>query len=105
MSTLVAPTLFLYYNPSSGVTFSCVWVSMTSYTALSVPEQSLATTQGILHGVYTGLGNGIGHLIGGILIAHYGAVATFFSLGVSTFIVLIVFMIVQTVSDEYHMLC
>ena len=70
---------------------------MTSYTATSVPEESLATTQGILHGVYTGLGNGVGHLLGGVLIGSYGAVVTFFSVGVASFLVLILFIVAQKV--------
>jgi MFS family permease len=81
----------------SGVTFSCIWVSLTAYTAVSVPSASLATVQGILHGVYFGLGNGMGHLIGGLLIGAFGARVTFFGFSGASFIVLILFIIAQKV--------
>ena len=80
-----------------GVTFSLIWVSLTAYTAESVPSVSLATVQGILHGVYFGLGNGIGHLMGGVLISHYGAVVTFIALSVACGIVFFLFLIAQKV--------
>ena len=70
---------------------------MTAYTAQAVEESSLATVQGILHGVYFGLGNGLGHLIGGLLIGNFGAVTTFFAMGLSCILVLIVFVIAQKV--------
>lgn len=82
----------------SGVTFSCIWVSLTAYTAVSVPSISLATVQGILHGVYFGLGNGSGHLIGGLLIGAFGARVTFYGFSGASFLVLVLFIIAQKVS-------
>ena len=82
----------------TGVTFSFIWVSITSYTAIAVPSVSLATVQGLVHGVYFGLGNGLGHLIGGLLIGNYGAVATFYSFAVATAVWLLFFALCQKVA-------
>ncbi|ELU12968.1 hypothetical protein CAPTEDRAFT_188244 [Capitella teleta] len=82
------------------VTFSCIWVSLTAYTAVSVPSASLATVQGILHGVYFGLGNGTGHLIGGLLIGAFGAKVTFFGFSGASFLVLILFIVAQQCSTK-----
>ncbi|KAK2161384.1 hypothetical protein LSH36_117g01041 [Paralvinella palmiformis] len=83
-----------------GITFSIVWVSMTAYTTMAVPSASLATIQGILHGVYFGLGCGSGHLIGGIMIGYVGAVITFFSFAAASMFVLMLFFIVQKCSTK-----
>ena len=84
---------------TTGVTFSFIWVSLTAYTAVAVPTVSLATIQGIMHGVFFGLGNGLGHLIGGVSIEAFGAVATFYSLSVVWGIWLVAFYICQKVSS------
>jgi len=85
----------LYLCP--GVTFAFTWVSMCQYTAISVPSVSLATVQGIIHGVYFGLGNGVGHLIGGLAIDAYGAPATFYAAAVVVVVWLVLFVICQKV--------
>ena len=77
-----------------------IWVSLTAYSAISVPTFSLATVQGILHGVYFGLGNGTGHLIGGTLIGTIGAPLTFYIMSGACILVLVVFIIAQKVSKK-----
>lgn len=60
--------------------------------------EMLGTLQGIIHGVYWGLGSGTGSMIGGILVEELGAKNTFWVFaGVSGFN-LITFSIVQIVS-------
>jgi len=70
---------------------------MSQYTAISVPSVSLATVQGIIHGVYFGLGNGVGHLIGGVTIHWYGAPATYYAASVFVVLWLLVFIVCQKV--------
>jgi len=70
---------------------------MSQYTAILVPTVSLATVQGIIHGVYFGLGNGIGHLIGGLTIHNYGAPATYYAASVFVVAWFLVFVICQKV--------
>jgi len=73
---------------------------MCQYTAISVPSVSLATVQGIMHGVYYGLGNGVGHLIGGLAIDAYGAPATFYATAVVVVLWSILFFLCQKVSHS-----
>ena len=94
-----------HFVPVTGVTFSCVLVSLTSYTAESVPTSSFATVQGIMHGAYFGLGSGMGHLIGGTLIGYFGARITFFAFAASCLVVLFLFMAAQKVSEVEKNLC
>jgi len=70
---------------------------MSQYTAISVPTVSLATVQGIIHGVYFGLGNGIGHLFGGLAIDAYGAPATFYAASLFVVLWFIIFLVCQKV--------
>ena len=81
----------------AGVTFAFTWVSMSQYTAISVPTVSLAMVQGIVHGVYFGLGNGVGHLVGGLTIDAYGARITYYSSAVFVVFWLIIFVFCQKV--------
>jgi len=81
----------------AGVTYAFTWVSMCQYTAKLVPSVSLATVQGIMHGVYFGLGNGIGHLIGGLAIDAYGAAVTFYATAVVVVFWLLLFILCQKV--------
>lgn len=99
-ASVTNPWYILPAEAMQGITFSFIWVSLTSYTAVAVPSVSLATVQGIMHGVYFGLGNGFGHLFGGILIGNYGAVITFYSFSGVTFLWLIVFFICQKFSKK-----
>lgn len=79
------------------MTYAFTWVSMSQYTAMAVPSVSLATVQGIIHGVYFGLGNGVGHLVGGLTIHSYGAVATYYAAAVGVVLWLIIFVACQKV--------
>ncbi|XP_077996978.1 major facilitator superfamily domain-containing protein 6-like [Glandiceps talaboti] len=83
-----------------GITFAAVWTALTSYMALAVPSDSFATLQGILHGVYWGLGCGVGNMLGGLLVDIFGAVKTFASFSFAAAAVMIVFVIVQRVCDK-----
>ena len=79
------------------MTFAFTWVSMSQYTAISVPSVSLATVQGIIHGVYFGLGSGVGHLVGGLTIDQYGAPATYYAMSVVVVLWLLIFIACQKV--------
>ena len=83
------------------MTFAFTWVSMSQYTAVAVPSASLATVQGIIHGVYFGLGNGVGHLIGGLTIDAYGAPTTYYAASVMVVCWLIIFVVCQKVCQLF----
>jgi len=88
---------FIFFYLWTGVTFAFTWVSMSQYTAVAVPTVSLATVQGIIHGVYFGLGNGVGHLVGGLTINEYGAPVTYYAASVFVVLWLLIFIICQKV--------
>ena len=77
-----------------------VWATITSYSATVVPRESLATLQGILHGVYWGLGAGSGYMIGGQLIKNYGAVLTFRGFSAMSIVACVLFILAQKVRPK-----
>ncbi|XP_077993227.1 major facilitator superfamily domain-containing protein 6-like [Glandiceps talaboti] len=83
-----------------GVSYAAVWTALTSYLALAVPSDSFATIQGILHGVYWGLGFGVGNFLTGVLIEYYGAVNTFMGFSVASSVVLVLFVILQCICPK-----
>lgn len=98
--------LLYFVHLFTGITFSFIWVSQTSYTAVAIPSASLATIQGIMHGVYFGLGDGIGHFLGGVMIGKFGAVTTFYSFAVATAIWLLAFIACQKIcQDSFIIIC
>ncbi|XP_064644661.1 major facilitator superfamily domain-containing protein 6-like [Lineus longissimus] len=94
------PWLVIPAELLQGLTFSSVWTSLTRYSCSAVPRASLATVQGILHGVYWGLGAGSGHLAGGLFIDNFGAEATFFTLAAGCILTLGLFGIAQRFSEK-----
>ena len=67
------------------------------YLCRAIPVESLATMQGILHGVYWGLGSGAGYVLGGILVEQFGARITFGSFAVTAMVMFVFFIITQKV--------
>ncbi|XP_074652067.1 major facilitator superfamily domain-containing protein 6-like isoform X2 [Tubulanus polymorphus] len=94
------PWLVIPAEMLQALTFSAVWSSMTRYSIQTVPKDSLATMQGIIHGVYWGLGLGSGHLIGGVMMSRIGAHKTFGCMGLTSIMVLILFAIAQHFSEK-----
>ena len=84
------------------MTYATTRVSMNVYTAIAVPSESLATVQGILHGVYIGLGNGLGHLLGGFAIDAYGAPVTFYATSAAVALWLVTFVLCQKVGHSAY---
>ena len=60
-----------------GSTFAAMWAAATSYTHSISPPGLTATMLGILNGMYGGLGQSIGSLLGGGLQAKLGTSQTF----------------------------
>ncbi|XP_001629670.2 uncharacterized protein LOC5509111 [Nematostella vectensis] len=61
----------------NGVTYALAWSACTSYLVGAGPHEAVTTIQGILQGVYWGLGTGTGTIAGGYLIHHLGPVSAF----------------------------
>ncbi|KAK3105063.1 hypothetical protein FSP39_016477 [Pinctada imbricata] len=80
-----------------GFTFAGVWSALTAYICTAVSHDNLATMQGILHGVYWGLGSGSGAMLSGILVENYGARITFWIFAIGSAVNLVLFCTAQKV--------
>ncbi|XP_070547026.1 major facilitator superfamily domain-containing protein 6-like [Ptychodera flava] len=96
-SYLVDPWWVMPAEILQGITFAAVWTVLASYLALAVPNDSFATMQGILHGIYWGLGTGVGNMLGGLFVDFFGAVRTFIGYSIASCVVLVIFAMVQRV--------
>lgn len=90
--------LILFIIFSLGCTSAGVWSALTAYMCTVIPPDNLATMQGILHGVYWGLGSGCGSLIGGFLVQKLGAPMTFWIFASASAVNLFIFLIAQKAS-------
>lgn len=83
-----------------GITTAAVWASCLSYVSLNSRPGAQTTMQCILHGVHWGLGYGAGEVIGGILVHHYGAPATFVTFGILCIVVLLLYILINMIWDK-----
>lgn len=94
-ASVTNPWLVLPVEIFQGFTSAGVWSALTAYMCAVVPPDNLATMQGILHGVYWGLGSGCGSLIGGFLVQKFGAPMTFWIFACASAVNLFIFLIAQ----------
>ncbi|XP_068669979.1 uncharacterized protein [Montipora foliosa] len=94
-SLLTNPWWVLPIEMLVGSTYAASWSAFTSYMAGAASSESVTTIQGILQGVYWGLGTGSGTIAGGFLIHHIGAVATFRCVACCAFVVCVLFCLAQ----------
>eukprot|EP00794_Sanderia_malayensis_P003020 gene3020-3478_t len=80
-----------------GITTAAVWAACLSYVSLNSKPGAQTTMQCILHGVHWGLGYGAGEVIGGILVHHYGAPATFVTFGILCIVVLLLYILINMI--------
>ncbi|KAJ8307172.1 hypothetical protein KUTeg_015256 [Tegillarca granosa] len=99
-ASLTNPWFVLPVEILQGFTFAGIWGAMIGYLCTVIPGENMATMQGILHGVYWGLGSGSGSMIGGIVTEHFGARVTFWSFAVATVFNLIIFVITQKLAAK-----
>lgn len=71
------PWLVLICEVLHGPYFGAMWSAAISYIHHIAPPGLGATAQGLLGGLYSGLGNGFGVLVGGIIYQHFGYVVLF----------------------------
>ncbi|XP_070547012.1 major facilitator superfamily domain-containing protein 6-like [Ptychodera flava] len=78
-----------------GISYAAVWSSLTTYMAKGLTSDNYATVLGVLHAMYWGLGNGLGNLVGGVMIENTGIKQTFWAFCVMNVAILTLFAIVQ----------
>ena len=94
-SLLVNPWQALPAEIMRGITFASFWSASTYYVYNASPKGLTATMLSILNGVYGGLGQSIGSLIGGMLSKQMGLKQAFFTCGIIDSIFLILFLLYQ----------
>ena len=94
-SMLVNPWQALPAEIMRGITFASFWSASTYYVYNASPKGLTATMLGLLNGVYGGLGQSIGSLIGGMLSKQMGLKKAFFTCGITDLVFLVIFLIYQ----------
>jgi hypothetical protein len=78
-----------------GVAYSLFWSASTMYVYQNSPQGLTATMLGLLNGIYGGMGQSVGALIGGYLSRHHGIPQTFLICGMLELCVLALFSVYQ----------
>lgn len=76
-----------------GMTFAAMWASSTYYAHRIAPRGLTATMLGFLNGIYGGLGQSTGAVIGGSLSQRFGTAKTFLMAGCADICVLALFIV------------
>uniref|UniRef100_A0A8C1VZ23 Major facilitator superfamily domain containing 6b n=1 Tax=Cyprinus carpio TaxID=7962 RepID=A0A8C1VZ23_CYPCA len=79
----------------AGLTNASVWAACISYLSAAVPPALRTSAQGILQGLYLGLGRGCGAMLGGVFVNFFGAAETFRGLGMASLVTLLIFFLIQ----------
>lgn len=69
---LVTPWAVLPAELLHGLTFAAMWAACVKHGSDIAPPGLAATMQGIVSGVWSGLGRSCGNIVGGILHTHFG---------------------------------
>ncbi|XP_014671205.1 PREDICTED: major facilitator superfamily domain-containing protein 6-like [Priapulus caudatus] len=81
-SYIVNPWWTLALNLFHGLSFGLVYTTMVSYSNIIAPKGTAATMQGLVGGIFDGVGCGFGSLLGGFIYESYGGAVTFRCFGV-----------------------
>ncbi|XP_071788425.1 major facilitator superfamily domain-containing protein 6-like [Asterias amurensis] len=100
ISWLVNPWWVLVVESLQGLTHAAIWAASTSYIGAATSQKNRSSAQGILQGVYHGLGRGCGAIFGGLIISSYGTVTAFRGIGVSYLVVVLIFAFVQFMENN-----
>ncbi|XP_022083262.1 major facilitator superfamily domain-containing protein 6-like [Acanthaster planci] len=100
VSYLVNPWGVLAVETLQGVTHALVWAASTSFIGSATSQKNRSSAQGILQGVYHGLGRGCGAIFGGVIISAYGSTVTFRSIGVTYVVVILIFAFIQYMESD-----
>jgi len=93
----------LAVEPLHGVTFACMWAAAIHYAAEISPKGLEATTQGILAGVFSGLGFGLGGITGGFVYQNFGPIVLYRSGAIIVFVAMILYILsIYCLPDDNH---
>ncbi|XP_044044363.1 major facilitator superfamily domain-containing protein 6-A-like isoform X4 [Siniperca chuatsi] len=83
-----------------GVTHASVWAACISFLSAAVPPALRTSAQGILQGLYLGLGRGCGAMVGGVFVNYFGAAAAFRGIGMASLVILLMFSFIQCLTGK-----
>lgn len=92
------PWLFLPIELIHGITSAAVWSAFVYY--VSNDTGNTTTLQGVVNGVYGGLGYAAGGLVGGILVHELGTSAAFLMFGEACLVVLCLFILTNIIGEK-----
>lgn len=92
------PWLFLPIELIHGITSAAVWSAFVYY--VSNDSGNPTTLQGVVSGVYGGLGYAAGGLVGGILVHELGTSAAFLMFGETCLVVLCLFIVTNIIGEK-----
>lgn len=95
ISLLSNPWHVLPLEILQGITHAAVWASCTSYIGKTAPPDYATSAQGVLQGLYHGLGRASGAMLGGLLIHIYNTDVVFRWYGIACCIVFVVYVIIN----------
>lgn len=92
------PWLFLPIELTHGITSAAVWSAFVYY--VSNDAGNTTTLQGVVSGVYGGLGYAAGGLVGGFLVHELGTSAAFLMFGEACLVVLCLFIMTNIIGEK-----
>ena len=92
------PWLFLPIELTHGITSAAVWSAFVYY--VSNDAGNTTTLQGVVSGVYGGLGYAAGGLVGGILVHELGTSAAFLMFGEACLVILCLFIMTNIIGEK-----
>ena len=71
-STFTGYWLFLFTEPLHALVFAAMWSAAVEYSRIIAPPQHQGTMQALVRGTYYFVGNGVGSILGGLIIDYKG---------------------------------
>ena len=87
---------------SHGITFACMWISSIDYAASVAPKEWSTTVQSLLSTALTCVGGGLGPILGGLVMDHYGPIVMFRGIGALVGGLLVVHLIALVIFQQGH---
>ncbi|KAI2806839.1 Major facilitator super domain-containing protein 6 [Blomia tropicalis] len=81
ISWLDNPWWVLPFELMQGITHAAVWAAVCSYIMTNTAPDLRSSAQGVMQGIYNGLGRGSGSILGGVIIHRFGSRVAFFGYG------------------------
>ena len=85
-----------------GITFACMWIASIDYAAAIAPKEWSTTVQSTLSTALSCVGGGLGPVLGGLVMNHYGAIFMFRGMALVVAATFVVHLFVLLVYKQGH---